>query len=82
MATIFLTVSDVKYSGLEAAAKKDGITVVELVQKQLDYYTDVIIKDYVAAPVVLSDADKKELDILLAATKADFIRAKTELGPK
>jgi len=67
-----IRVSAAKFAGLQVVAKKDGATVEELVQRQMDYYTDVVIRDYVERPAELTVEEKSELTARLAVTRDAF----------
>ena len=68
-----IRVSAAKFAGLQVVAKKDGITVEELAQRQMDYYTDVVIRNYVETPAELTKEEKSELTARLAVTKESFV---------
>jgi len=73
MPDIIIVVTDEKYAGLQAAAKRDGKTAEKLAQEQMDYYTDVVIKDFVAQPVELTAEEKAAMEARLAAEKGKFL---------
>lgn len=73
MKTYMITVSDGKDAALQVIAKRDKITVQELVQAQMDYYLNVVIRGYVETPAILTDEQKTELNVMLAKTKANYL---------
>ncbi len=74
--TYTIEVSDAQAAALAAVAKNDNTTVKELVQEQIDYYLNCVIKKYVETPVALTKEEQVELDALIATTKATFITSK------
>ena len=75
--TYLVEVSDAEDMALAVVAKRDSTTVEELVQNQLNYYLNCVIRGYVDEPVKLDESKTNELNAVLATTKATFIASAT-----
>jgi len=78
MQTVKIQITDAKYKGLNAVASKDGISVDELVQEQMDYYTNCIIIEYISEPTELKAEEKASLNEAFAQAKVDFLASLKE----
>jgi hypothetical protein len=85
MAEFTVVVSDGAAKGIEAKAKADGITPEELIQRQIDYYVNCIIGDYIdyAMTVEFKPAEVEEVKRRIAGASVAIVLAyKEELEPK
>jgi hypothetical protein len=74
MQIISIQVTDAKFNALSRVANKDGISVTELVQAQMNYYTDVVLRNEIdSAAIELPLEKQEELKVLLVETKAQFV---------
>lgn len=72
MKTFTIEVTTREHNILSRAAKKDGITVKQLVAKQLKYYISVVIDDFYGSQAELTDVEKAALRELILDTKDNY----------
>lgn len=74
MAEYSVIVTDAENEALARIAARDGISVGELVARQMTYYLRCVIGDFVDQEVALDAEQKAELNAALAIARDDFLK--------
>lgn len=76
MEQFIIEISLERVAALEKVAAKDGLTIDELIQKQVNYYCSSVIDDFINNNEDLTEPERETLRLENALKKAEILNAR------